>query len=82
MNTPPISPRESFWRMAGVFLRLGLTAFGGPVAHLGYFHRCFVQRLRWLNESQYAELLALLGALLAVSNGATVGTETPVRSNS
>ena len=31
-----------------VFLRLGLTSFGGPVAHLGYFHAEFVQRRRWL----------------------------------
>ncbi|MBB5209774.1 chromate efflux transporter [Chiayiivirga flava] len=41
------------------FLKLGLTAFGGPIAHLGYFHREFVQRRRWLDESQYAQLLAL-----------------------
>jgi chromate transporter len=30
-------------------LRLGLTAFGGPIAHLGYFERTYVQQLRWLN---------------------------------
>ena len=42
-----------------VFLRLGLTSFGGPIAHLGYFRDEFVTRRRWLSESQYAELIAL-----------------------
>ena len=42
-----------------VFLRLGLTSFGGPVAHLGYFHAEFVQRRRWLGEAAYADLVAL-----------------------
>ncbi|MCR9090195.1 chromate efflux transporter [Algiphilus sp.] len=47
--------RESFI----VFLRLGLTAFGGPVAHLAYFRETFVVRRQWLSEAQYAELVAL-----------------------
>ncbi len=42
-----------------VFLRLGLTSFGGPIAHLGYFRDEFVARRRWLGESEYAELIAL-----------------------
>jgi chromate transporter len=42
-----------------VFLRLGLTSFGGPIAHLGYFRREFVERRRWLGESAYADLVAL-----------------------
>ena len=41
------------------FLRLGLTAFGGPVAHLGYFHAEFVVRRRWVDEDTYADLVAL-----------------------
>ena len=41
------------------FLKLGFTAFGGPVAHLGYFHEEFVRRLRWLDEREYADLVAL-----------------------
>jgi chromate transporter len=41
------------------FLRLGLTSFGGPVAHIGFFRRELVQRLGWLDESSFAELLAL-----------------------
>lgn len=46
-------------RLFGIFLRLGLTAFGGPVAHLAYFHAEFVLRRRWLQEADYAELVAL-----------------------
>ena len=42
-----------------VFLRLGLTSFGGPVAHLGYFREEIVIRRRWLEESAYADLVAL-----------------------
>jgi chromate transporter len=42
-----------------VFLRLGLTSFGGPVAHLGYFREEFVARRRWLDEHAYADLVAL-----------------------
>lgn len=42
-----------------MFLRLGLTSFGGPVAHLGYFKHELVQRRRWLDEASYADTLAL-----------------------
>lgn len=42
-----------------VFLRLGLTSFGGPVAHLGYFRGEFVERRGWLTERAYADLVAL-----------------------
>ena len=41
------------------FLKLGLTAFGGPVAHLGYFREAFVARRRWIDEAGYADLVAL-----------------------
>ena len=41
------------------FLRLGLTSFGGPVAHLGYFRAEFVERRRWLDDRSYADLVAL-----------------------
>ena len=41
------------------FLRLGMTSFGGPVAHLGFFRTEFVERRRWLGDSQYADLVAL-----------------------
>lgn len=42
-----------------IFLRLGLTSFGGPVAHLGYFRQEFVERQRWLKDEVYADLVAL-----------------------
>lgn len=42
-----------------VFLRLGVTSFGGPVAHLGYFREEFVARRRWLEDRAYADLVAL-----------------------
>src|SRR5579884_1973841 len=42
-----------------VALRLGLTSFGGPIAHLGYFHDEYVVRRRWLDEKTYADLVAL-----------------------
>jgi chromate transporter len=41
------------------FLRLGLTSFGGPVAHLGYFRTEFVERRRWLDDRSYSDLVAL-----------------------
>jgi chromate transporter len=41
------------------FLRLGVSSFGGPTAHLGYFHSEFVLRRRWLDERAYADLVAL-----------------------
>ena len=51
----PGSPGEVF----GAFLKLGLTAFGGPIAHLGYFRQELVLRRRWLSETAYADLVAL-----------------------
>ena len=42
-----------------VFLRLGCTSFGGPVAHIGYFRAEFVERRRWLPEGGFADLIAL-----------------------
>lgn len=50
---------RSPWAVFLIFLRLGLTSFGGPVAHLGFFHAEFVARRRWLGERAYADLVAL-----------------------
>ncbi len=47
------------WEVLLVFLRLGLTSFGGPVAHLGYFREEIVARRKWLSEAAYADLVAL-----------------------
>lgn len=43
----------------GVFLKLGLTSFGGPIAHLGYFREELVTRRRWLSDAAYGDLVAL-----------------------
>jgi chromate transporter len=50
---------ESIGSLFSVFLRLGLTSFGGPIAHLGYYRAEFVERRRWLSEAAYADLVAL-----------------------
>ncbi len=75
-----ISPLKIFL----IFLRLGLTSFGGPIAHLGYFRDEFVERRKWLDEHAYAELVALcqflpgpassqVGIALGLSRGGMVG---------
>ncbi|MFP3567082.1 chromate efflux transporter [Paraburkholderia sp. SIMBA_030] len=46
-------------KVLAVFLKLGLTCFGGPVAHLGYFRREFVERRRWLDDETFTDLVAL-----------------------
>jgi len=50
---------ESFFAIFWIFLKLGLTSFGGPIAHLGYFRDEFVVRRRWLSEERYGDLVAL-----------------------
>jgi chromate transporter len=49
----------SVLEVLGVATRLGLTSFGGPVAHLGYFRDEYVVRRKWIDEAQYADLVAL-----------------------
>jgi len=51
--------RDSWLAVFLVFLRLGLTSFGGPVAHLGYFRAELVARRRWLDEAAYGDIVAL-----------------------
>lgn len=46
---------EVFWR----FLALGCVSFGGPAAHIGYFQKAFVQKLKWIDEESYARLISL-----------------------
>jgi chromate transporter len=55
----PINKQRSFWSILIIFLRLGLTSFGGPVAHLGYFREEFVAKRKWLDEHTYVEIVAL-----------------------
>jgi chromate transporter len=66
-------PREVF----GVALRLGLTSFGGPIAHIGYFRREYVERRRWLDEHAFADLVALCQSLPGPASsqlGIAIGT--------
>jgi chromate transporter len=53
------SPLEVF----AAFLKLGLTSFGGPIAHLGYFRHEFVERRGWLDEAAFADVVALCQSL-------------------
>ena len=50
------------------FFVLGLTSFGGPVAHLGYFYERFVQRERWITAEAYADLVGLCQLLQGPSS--------------
>src|SRR3984893_4457666 len=58
--TPADNASNGTWlEVLAAFTRLGLTSFGGPVAHLGYFREEFVNRRRWLDDASYADLVAL-----------------------
>ncbi len=60
LNTSTVTaPPRHAWPVFVAFLRLGLTSFGGPVAHLGYFRDTFVTRRGWLTERAYADLVGL-----------------------
>ena len=61
MSTAPVPTftGRAWSEVFPVFLYLGLTSFGGPVAHLGYFRREFVDKRRWLDEASYADIVGL-----------------------
>ena len=52
-------PTPSYSLLFWIFLQLGCLSFGGPAAHLVFFHQRFVQQLKWLDESQYSQIVAL-----------------------
>jgi chromate transporter len=58
-TSPAVPAHSSPWALFCIFLRLGLTSFGGPAAHLGYFRDEFVTRRRWLDEHTFGDLVAL-----------------------
>jgi chromate transporter len=58
-----IQRQVSLLEILGVSTRLGLTSFGGPIAHLGYFHEEYVNRRKWIDEQSYADLVALCQSL-------------------
>lgn len=59
MNSEQHTRRGSAGEVFRVFLKLGLTSFGGPIAHLGYFRTELSERRRWVTDTQYAQLVAL-----------------------
>lgn len=59
LPTSPMAPQGTAIEVFLAFLKLGLTSFGGPVAHLGYFRTEFVERRAWLDDRAYADLVAL-----------------------
>src|SRR6516165_560489 len=56
---PERTEKGSALEVLRVFLKLGVSCFGGPIAHIGYFREEFVTRRRWLDEQAYADLVAL-----------------------
>jgi len=56
---PVPRPKGSPLEVLLVFLKLGVSCFGGPIAHIGYFREEFVVRRRWLDEKAYIDLVAL-----------------------
>jgi len=55
----PISYSVKLFELFSAFLKLGLSAFGGPLAHIGYFHNEFVKNKKWLTDSQFSQILAI-----------------------
>ncbi len=67
----------ALWSVLAVSGRLGLTSFGGPIAHLGFFHREYVEKRRWLDERSYGDLVALCQVLPGPASsqlGIAIGT--------
>ncbi|WP_417522380.1 chromate efflux transporter, partial [Marinobacter sp.] len=66
----------SGWQIFKIFLRLGLTSFGGPAAHLGFFHDEFVNRRKWLSAEAFGEVVVLCQLLPGPASsqvGLTIG---------
>jgi chromate transporter len=59
MHSKEFDSKGSGLEVLRAFLKLGCTAFGGPVAHLGFFRQEFVEKRRWIDDAQYADLVAL-----------------------
>ena len=77
MAARPVDDRSPLGEILGASLRLGLTSFGGPIAHIAYFRQEYVERRRWLDESRFADLLALCQALPGPASsqlGIAIGT--------
>ena len=71
------APRGSVGEVLAAALRLGLTSFGGPIAHIGYFRQEYVERRRWLDDDEFGEYLALAQSLPGPASsqlGIAIGT--------
>lgn len=75
---------KKYFELLLIFFRLGITSFGGPVAHIGFFREEFVQRRQWFSEEQYADKVALcqlipgpassqIGLLIGFERGGYIG---------
>ncbi|MGP4078715.1 chromate efflux transporter [Pseudalkalibacillus sp. R45] len=75
---------KRFLEILLISLRLGVSSFGGPIAHLGYFHEEYVRRRKWIDERTYADLVALcqflpgpassqVGIGIGVARGGAIG---------
>ena len=76
-DLPAAEETSSPLEVMAVALRLGLTSFGGPVAHLGYFRREYVERRRWLDAATFADLVAMCQVLPGPASselGIAIGT--------
>jgi len=58
-NNPFAVPIKNYFEILTTTLKLGTTSFGGPIAHIGYFHEEYVRKRKWIDESAFADLLAL-----------------------
>ncbi|MGG1553682.1 chromate transporter [Paenibacillus ferrarius] len=58
-QSKPTSKPRALLEVLAVSTKLGLTSFGGPIAHLGYFHDEYIRRRKWMDERSYADLVAL-----------------------
>jgi chromate transporter len=63
MTNTPALPKVTYWQLARLFLRLSLTAFGGPVAHVAIAEDELVRRRQWLNHEHYLDLIAATNLL-------------------
>jgi chromate transporter len=63
VDTPIPPGTGSVLEIFAAALRLGLTSFGGPIAHIGHFRREYVVRRGWLDEATFADLVALCQSL-------------------
>lgn len=84
MNEKRENKLKTWLEILIVSTRLGLTSFGGPIAHLGYFHEEYIRRRKWMDEKSYADLVALcqflpgpsssqVGIGLGVMRGGVIG---------